>query len=151
MDYACRFRVSISKGASRYFRVSACVAMQPKPSAPTETDMRMNRTLGGTPYYVYPEGFFDSIRATNVILVERAKKIAADAGLHLIEAKQDPEFEKWAKKPCPAIDYINFLWLAIEVPYGSGQKKRAVEIATELEKLAPEFAHIMDIDLTGPK
>lgn len=144
--YTCWFRVSVSKGSDRKVRVGIVAAIKPSEDSPKLTP-KDSRHGWLSPVYVYPDGWFDRVRADAQRAIEAGRRAAAKVGLTLCEESIEDEIERFARRPCVAVDYINFFWLGAEVPFKTGQKKLAASLADEFAKLAEEFAAEMHIDL----
>ena len=144
--YTCWFRVRTYKTTDRKVRVSIVAAIKPTATAP-KTTPRDARHGWKPEVYVFPAGWLDRVRADAQRTIEAGRRVAKAAGLDLHEESIEDEMERFALRPVAAIDYVNFFWLSVEIPFKAGQKKLAASLADEFAKLGVEFAGEMDVDL----
>ena len=147
-DHVCWYRVRIDKSTARSMTVMVTAAWKPTASTPRRQESQGRGSPYFVDYFVFPDGFFGKVKQDCQAAIQKAQGILEPLGLKLRQGMQvDPELEKNAARPARAIDYVNFFWLTVDVPFAPGQKKLAERVGTEFAKLSQEFADVMSIEL----
>jgi hypothetical protein len=142
--FVCWYRVLTSK-EGRNTIVSTVVALKFTPESPVE-----KRTWAGKPceFYVYPNGFFEHVKAACSEAARKAKTLVGDLK---VSARMDEKFERYATADVEEIrrfdNYINFFWIDVDVPLAKGQKKQVEDTTAKLLALSTEFSHLMALEV----
>jgi hypothetical protein len=144
--YVCWYRASLSEKRGHPSHILVTAALKFTADSPTEKQT-MEGSRSAWDYYVFPDGFFEHVKAACSGAYQKAKTLVGDGSK--VTARTDPGFEKEARKSVAAnrAGYVNFFWINAEIPFAKGQKKQVEDTIAKLLALSTEFSHLMALEV----